>query len=90
MLAGVIRRNDGGEIDAEEETQAEVRAALEAQVPDGHMLTDATVAMMKGTTRIRATGRYRSTETKDIEADDMPALLAEVPDGWSLISVRAL
>jgi hypothetical protein len=59
-------------------------------VPDGYVLTDATVAMRKGTTRISAKGTYRSTEIAEIEADDMAALRAKVPEGWMLISVRAL
>lgn len=88
VLVGVIRRNDSGEIEAEAETQAEVREALEAQVPAGHVLTDATVAMIKHSTRIRAVGKYRHTETAEIEADDRAALDAKVPEGWSLMSVR--
>ncbi|WOF23962.1 hypothetical protein N8K70_04585 [Microbacterium betulae] len=88
MLVGVIRRNDSGEIEAEAETQAEVRAALEEQVPAGHVLTDATVSMIKRSTRIRAVGKHRHTETAEIEADDRAALDAKVPEGWSLMSVR--
>lgn len=87
---GVIRRNDNGRLEAEAETQAEVREALEAQVPAGYVLTDATVSMAKRSTRISAVGVYRHTETAEIEADDLPALEAKVPEGWSLLSVRRL
>ncbi|WP_290106297.1 hypothetical protein [Microbacterium oryzae] len=90
MLVGVIRRDDGGQLEAEAETQAEVREALEAQVPAGHVLTDARVAMIKRSTRISAVGRYRHTEIAEVEADDMTALEAKVPEGWKLMSVRAL
>ncbi|MGK9222091.1 hypothetical protein [Microbacterium sp. SA075R] len=90
VLVGVIRRNDSGKLEAEAETQAEVREALEAQVPAGHVLTDATVAMAKRSTRISAVGVYRSTEIAEIEADDMASLEAKVPEGWSLLSVRRL
>ena len=87
---GVIRREDGGQLEAEAETQAEVREALEAQVPAGHVLTDARVSMVKRSTRISAVGRYRHTEIAEIEADDMAALETKVPEGWKLMSVRAL
>ncbi|GAA4784492.1 hypothetical protein [Microbacterium gilvum] len=90
MLVGVIRRNDVGEIGAEAQTQEDVRTALEAQVPEGYILTDATVSMAKRSTSITAAGRYRSTEIAEIEADDMAALEAKVPEGWGLMSVRAV
>ena len=45
--------------------------------------------MVKGAQLIRATGMFaQRDELAEIEADDIAALKAKVPDGWILLSVR--
>ncbi|MDY0830655.1 hypothetical protein SK224_16080 [Microbacterium sp. BG28] len=44
--------------------------------------------MSAGTTTLAATGTYLPTAVQEVEADDMPALRAKVPDGWMLLNVR--
>ncbi|WOF23865.1 hypothetical protein N8K70_04055 [Microbacterium betulae] len=84
----MIRPATSTDITAGSHVQAELREALEAQVPAGHQLTDARVEMVKRSTELIGHGRYRSTEVREIEADDRDALDALVPDGWQLLSVR--
>lgn len=47
--------------------------------------------MGKGTTLLTAVGTFvRRDGARDIEAADRPALDAQIPDGWALITVRSL
>lgn len=68
-----------------------VRADVRAAVPPGWELTDAPMVMGKGFTTFTSSATMaRRDESTEIEADDMDALLAKVPEGWQLLSVRAL
>lgn len=46
--------------------------------------------MIKGAAILKAKGTFHSRDrVEQIEADDMDALHAKVPEGWQLLSVRA-
>ncbi|WP_336642353.1 hypothetical protein [Microbacterium sp. MMO-56] len=89
MLTGLIRPHETRTIDVEGHYLADIQAQLDDATPAGWVLTSAPVAMVKGSTLMTATGTIeRHDETREIEADTMPALEARVPDGWRLLSVR--
>lgn len=89
MLIGMVRPTETRELTAEGDSLETVHRALEAQVPAGWKLTDAKVAMIKGSTALTVAGKMaRWGETREIEADDMAALEAKIPEGWRLLSVR--
>jgi hypothetical protein len=88
VLIGLIRPSAVTEITATAHVQADLREALEAQVPAGSELIEARVEMVKGSTEIIGHGKYRSTQTREIEADDIDALQQLVPEGHQLLSVR--
>jgi hypothetical protein len=90
MLSGRIRPVEVRELTVEADSIDEARAAVMAQVPDGWALTDAAATMAKASTRIILNAKIaRRDGTRDIEASDLDALHALVPDGWQLLSVRA-
>lgn len=86
----MIRPTATADLTAHSHVQADLRDALEGQVPPGHELTDARVEMVKRSTELIGHGRYRSIEVREIEADDMVALRAKVPEGWQLLNVRSV
>lgn len=89
MLIGMVRPTETRELTAEGDSLESVHRALEAKVPAGWKLTDAKVAMIKGSTALTVAGKAaRWGDVREIEADDMPSLEAKVPDGWQLLSVR--
>ena len=91
MLTGLIRPVETHTIDVEGDSLADVHGKLIAQVPAGWELTRAPVAMTAGSTALTATGTFeRRDSIREIEADTMTQLEALVPDGWQLLSVRAL
>lgn len=91
VLIGTIRPTETRRLDVEADSLAGIHEALTAACPGGFELTDAPVRMSKGTTRITATGTFaRRDGSRDIEADDMPALRGKVPEGHLLVSVGAV
>ncbi|QOC26024.1 hypothetical protein IC744_06630 [Microbacterium hominis] len=91
MLTGLIRPVETRTVDVEGDSLADVHAKLVAQVPAGWELTKAPVAMTAGSTSLKATGTIeRRDGIREIEADTMAQLEAKVPDGWMLLSVRAI
>lgn len=68
---------------------AGIRERLAAEQPEGFDLVSAPVEMIKGAPILKATGTFQRRDgIEEIEADDMDALQAKVPDGWQLLSVR--
>ncbi|WP_242684731.1 hypothetical protein [Microbacterium sp. SD291] len=68
---------------------AEVRDRLEGQRPEGFDLVSSPVEMIKGAAVLKAVGTFaRRDGVTEVEADDMDALLAKVPEGWQLLNVR--
>lgn len=89
MLVALIRPRESRTVTVEGTNVTELRAELAAQVPTGWELVSAHATMKAGGIRT-VEGRYeRRDGTQEIEADDMPALEAKVPDGWQMLSVRS-
>ncbi|KEP75862.1 hypothetical protein HR12_20915 [Microbacterium sp. SUBG005] len=89
MLIGTIRPVETHTLTVEAHSLAEAHELLKAQCPAGFELASAPVTMGKGTTLLTAVGTFvRRDGARDIEAADRVALDAQVPDGWSLITVR--
>lgn len=88
MLAALIRPIEVHEITVEGHDLAEMREKLIAQTPPGFELVSAPVTMKTGAPRTMV-GRFeRRDGVEEIEADDMAALEAKVPDGYRMLSVR--
>lgn len=66
----------------------ELRAQLVSEAPEGWEMVSAHVEMKPGGIRIVEGKFQRRDEPREIEADDMAALEAKVPEGWQLLSVR--
>lgn len=59
------------------------------QTPNGWELPSSPVTMPKGTNAMTAVATIaRRDELREVEADDMAALEAKVPEGWQLVTVR--
>ncbi|MDQ1205018.1 hypothetical protein [Microbacterium sp. SORGH_AS_0862] len=90
MLAGLVQPRETQTVEVTGHTLEDVHQQLVAKTPPGFVLAAGPVRMAKGTTELSATGTYAATAVEEIEADDMAALEAKVPDGWRLLSVRRL
>ena len=91
MLVGRIRSTETHTVTVQADSLEAVQAELAAQAPAGFELVKSPVAMRKGSTVLDAVGTFeRRDQMRDIEADDMAALEAKVPEGWKLIAVRSL
>ena len=89
MLSGRIRPVETRELTVEAPSIDEARAQVSAQVPEGWVLTDAAATMAKASIMITLHAKLaRRDGAHDIEAADLGALRAQVPDGWQLLSVR--
>jgi hypothetical protein len=67
----------------------EIQAQLEAHRPAGFDLISSPVEMIKGAAVLKSTGTFaRRDQVTEIEAEDLDALHAKVPEGWQLLSVR--
>lgn len=90
MLVALIRPRESRTVTVEGTNVTELRAELAAQVPAGWELVSAHATMKAGGIRT-VEGRYeRRDSIQEIEADDMPALDAKLPEGWQMLSVRAV
>ena len=90
MLIGVIRPTETVDLTAEGESLEAIAATLRAQIPEGWELVQQKVSMLKGSTMLAATGRIsRWGEVREIQADDIAGIRAQVQDGWQLLSVRS-
>lgn len=88
MLIATIRPAEKHTATAEGTEIPELRAKLIADAPAGWEMVSAHVEMKPGGVRI-VTGKFeRRDEPREIEANDMAALEAKVPDGWLMLSVR--
>ncbi|WP_435744990.1 hypothetical protein [Microbacterium sp. PMB16] len=87
MLAALIRPAEKHVATAEGTEIPVLREQLIAEAPVGWELASAHVEMKPGGIRI-VEGRFqRRDEPQKIEADDMAALEAKVPEGWQMLSV---
>ncbi len=91
MLIGVIRPVESQTATVQAEELDEIQDLLAARTPDGWQLAAAPVAMAKKDTILTAEGTIvRRDGVREIEADDMAALEAKVPEGYALLSVRVV
>lgn len=89
MLSAVIRPVETIAVEAAGSSLAEVYEKLSAMTPPGFDLALAPVRMAAGSSDLTATGTFRRVDgTREVEAADMAALEALVPDGWRMLSVR--
>ncbi|MBD3942800.1 hypothetical protein IF188_13950 [Microbacterium sp. NEAU-LLC] len=88
MLIGRIRPVETRTVEVQGESLAALRAAVDAQLPDGWVVTDVPAAMPKGSQLLTSTASMaRRDGIQQIEADDRDALQAKVPEGWQLLGV---
>lgn len=91
MLIGLLRPTETRTVELEGESLADVAGKAAAETPAGWELLSAPVRMRKGSTILDATATIaRRDQTREIEADDMTALRAKVPDGAQLVHVRSV
>lgn len=89
MLIGMIRPRGTQTADVTGTSLEDVQQQLGELAPAGYELVNAPATMIKGAPLIKTTGTFeRRDEVTEIEADDMDALEAKVPEGWQLLSVR--
>lgn len=89
MLSGRIRPVETRELTVEAPTIDEATQKVHAEVPDGWALTDSAATMPKASTMITMNAKMaRRDGVEEIEAEDLDALQAKVPDGWQLLHVR--
>jgi len=90
VLIGTIRPRETTTLDVEGHALAELQETLEARAPAGFDLVDVPMKMTGGTTLLTSTGTFsRRDNVHDVEAPDMAARRAQVPDGWILLHVRS-
>ena len=91
MLIGAIRPVESKTHTVQAEELDEIQDLLAAETPKGWQLASAPVAMAKKDTVLTAEGTIvRRDGMQEIEADDMTALEAKVPEGYQLLSVRVV
>ena len=91
MLVGRIRPVETRTVDVEGASREALSAAVTAQLSAGWVVTDVPAAMPKGSQLLTSTATMaRRDGVEQIEADDMAALEAKVPEGWQLLSVHEL
>ena len=89
MLVALIRPVESHTVELVGDSLEDVHAQLAEHAPSGFDLVSAPARMLKGAQGIETTARFdRRDGLREIEADDMDALLAMVPDGWQMLSVR--
>ncbi|GAT74713.1 hypothetical protein [Microbacterium hydrocarbonoxydans] len=89
MLIGLMRPVEVQSVSVEGTDLADIQAQLEAQRPEGFDIVSSPVEMIKGAAVLKAVGTFaRRDQVTEVEAEDLDALLAKVPDGWQLLNVR--
>lgn len=90
MLAALIRPIEKSTAEVIGTSLEDVITQLQAQQPPGFALASAPVRMLKGEAKMEATGTFQRVDgVREIEAEDMAALEAQVPEGWQMLSVRS-
>jgi hypothetical protein len=90
VLIGLMRPVESHSVAIEATGLADVQTQLEAHRPEGFDLVSAPVEMIKGAAILKVTGTFhRRDQVTEVEADDMDALHAKVPEGWQLLNVRS-
>lgn len=90
MLSAVIRPIETVTIELVGESLEDLQQQIAAKTPHGFHIASAPARMIKGSTSIETTATFRRVDSeREIEAVDMDALAAQVPDGWRMLSVRS-
>lgn len=90
MLAALIRPLESTTVEVIGTSLEDVHTQLMAHQKDGFALVSSPVRMLKGEAKMESTGTFtRIDGIREIEADTMAALEAQVPDGWRMLSVRS-
>ncbi|OAN34007.1 hypothetical protein [Microbacterium sp. H83] len=90
MLAALIRPSETSTAEVVGTSLEDVMTQLQAQRPEGFDLVCSPVRMLKGEAKMQATGTFQRMDgIREIEADSMAALEAQVPEGWQMLSVRS-
>ncbi|MGW8482688.1 hypothetical protein ACWGJP_06085 [Microbacterium sp. NPDC055903] len=91
MLIGLMRPVETTSVAIEAADLAGVQTQLAAHRPEGFDLISAPVEMIKGAAVLKAVGTFaRRDQVTEIQAEDMDALHAKVPEGWQLLNVRSV
>lgn len=89
MLIGSIRPLETHTVDVTGTSLEDITTQLDNLRPAGFDLVSAPARMPKGAQGIETTATFaRRDEPSEIEAEDMDALTAKMPEGWQLLSVR--
>ncbi|MBT2486066.1 MULTISPECIES: hypothetical protein [unclassified Microbacterium] len=88
MLFALIRPAETRTATAEGTELPALREQLKGETPPGWDMVSAHVEMKPGGIRIVEGKFRRRDEPQEIEAEDMVALEAQVPEGWEMLSVR--
>lgn len=89
MLIGLIRPLESQTLTVQGTELDEIQDLITAQSPAGWETAAAPVAMSKKDTILTATATVvRRDGLREIEAEDVDALRALVPEGYQLLSVR--
>ncbi|GAA1526426.1 hypothetical protein HD600_002742 [Microbacterium ginsengiterrae] len=88
MLVALIRPVEVRTVSVEGEHIPDMRNEVITQMPEGWDLINAPVSMARGGARKMEATFQRFDELREIEAEDMDALIAKVPEGWMMLSVR--
>ena len=91
MLIGMIRPHESRTVTVQGYELDEIQDKVAAESPAGWETAAAPVSMAKRDIILTAEATIvRRDGVTEIEADDMDALLAKVPDGFQLLSVRSV
>ncbi|MFL1999510.1 hypothetical protein [Microbacterium sp. A1-JK] len=91
MLIGTIRPVETRTFDVEGKSLDDIQEKLEALRPEGFDLVKSTAHPVKGTMLLSSVGTFaRRDGAREIEADNRATLDAKVPDGYELLTLRAL
>ena len=90
MLIGLKRPVETTSVAVEGASLEEIQTQLDAHRPAGFDLISSPVEMIKGAAVLKSVGTYaRRDQVTEIQADDLDALHAKVPEGWQLLNVRS-
>lgn len=89
MLVALLRPVESHSVELTGDSLEDVHDQLAEHAPAGFDLVSAPARMLKGAQGIETTARFdRRDGLREIEAEDMASLEAQVPDGWQMLSVR--
>ena len=88
MLIGLIRPVETRALSVEGESLEALRSAVEAQLPEGWEITS--IPAVKNGAWLTSTATIaRRDSVTEIQGEDITALAAKVPEGYTLLSVRS-